>query len=217
MDSRLAKNIVGVIRQEKNRRASLLSGQDPDFAYDHWLFWDLPFIAELCLMLLLALRHQVERELIRFAARAADGGKEISPQQYHQRVDELRNGRCWKWKMVENRLKLKSCKGEQEIEALRLLANCYKHDSSKEPDEDLLKLLRLQTGVKYASLPESEGLQEGLAVFIGLEKEADYCQIAERFTDIVDCFLADVQKKDQAEPGKVGCSLSSARKCCTLK
>jgi hypothetical protein len=204
MDSRLAKSIIEVIRQEKNRRASLLKGENPDFADDQWLFRDLPFIAELCLMLLVALRHQVERELIGFAACAADGGNEISPQQYHKRVDELRRGGQWDWKNIEPRLKLKSCIGEEQIEALRLLANCYKHDTSKEPDEKLLKLLGLQTGVRYAQLPESEGLREGLAVFTGLDKDADYCEIAETFTDIVDCFLTDVRKKNKLSRVKWG-------------
>ncbi len=75
MDTRLAKNIVKLIRGERQRRASLLEDMHPEAADDRWLFTDLPFVAELCLMLLVAMRHQVERELISLAARAADNGK----------------------------------------------------------------------------------------------------------------------------------------------
>ena len=35
------------------------------------------------------------------------------------------------------------------FEALRLLANCYKHDLSSEPEDELLELLQLETGVNY--------------------------------------------------------------------
>ena len=197
MDTRLAKNIVKLIRGEQQRRASLLEDMHPEVAYDHWLFTDLPFVAELCLMLLVTMRHQVERELISFAARAADDGREIGPQQYQERVKELRQSGGKGWKTIYARLKLKSCEGERQIEALRLLANSYKHDPSKTPDEDLLRLLNLETGVTYASLPESDGLREGLALFIGLENDADYCDIAETFITIVGRFIEDVQKKTQ--------------------
>jgi len=50
--------------------------------------------------------------------------------------------------------------------------------------------------VKYAHLPESSGLQEKLAMSIGLKQGAGYCEIAERFLEIVDSFLTDVQKRN---------------------
>ena len=196
MDTRLAKDILNVIRSEQRSRASLLAGKDPDFAYDHWLFTDAPFVNELCLMLLVALRHQVERELIAFAARAADDGKEIDRRQYQQRMKELQKQPTRpRWKTIEDRLQLKLCEEHGSIEALRLLANSYKHNPSKQPNEDLLNQLKLKIDDKYAPLHESGDLQEGLALSIGLEKDADYCDIAERFLDVVDLFLADVQKR----------------------
>ena len=169
----------------------------PEVADDQWLFRDAPFIAELCLMLLVAVRHQVERELIRFAARAADGGKEIEPQQYDERLEELRlkKGKGWQWEIIATRLNYKSCEGWKMFEALRLLANCYKHDLSSEPDDELLELLQLETGVNYLPLPDSNDLREGLAVLVGLEKDAEYCDITERFLDVVDLFVADVKRK----------------------
>jgi hypothetical protein len=75
MEMRILKDIIAVIRAEQQRRESLLTDEEPNFAYDQWLFTDAPFVAELCLMLLVTLRHQVERELARLAARAVGDGK----------------------------------------------------------------------------------------------------------------------------------------------
>lgn len=85
--------------------------------------------------------------------------------------------------------------GIKEINALRLLANCYKHDSSKSPDKKLLTALNLEIGANCAALPESDAVQAGLAVLIGLGNGADYCEIPERFVVIVDRFLEDVRGK----------------------
>ncbi len=59
----------------------------------------------------------------------------------------------------------------------------------------MLQALKLKTGVNYAPLPESHSLQEGLAAFVGLGKDATYCDTAERFVDIAGNFLADVQNR----------------------
>jgi hypothetical protein len=67
METGILKEVIAVIRAEQQRRASLLTDEDPNFAYDHWLFKDEPFVNELCLMLLVTLRHHVERELVRLA------------------------------------------------------------------------------------------------------------------------------------------------------
>lgn len=189
------KEMIAVIKAEQQRRSSLLTDEDPNFAYDHWLFTDAPFVNELCLMLLVTLRHQVEREMVGLAARAADDGKEISGQQYEEKVKQLRKGNGWDWTEINNRLKPESCEGYASMKALRLLANSYKHDPSMEPNEDLLKLLKLETGVNYAPLPESDSLREGFACFIGLGKDTGYCDIAARFVDIASDFLANVQSR----------------------
>lgn len=195
MDTRILKDMIAVIRTEQERRASLLSDEDPNVADDQWLFTDMPFVNELCLMLLVTLRHQVERELVGLAARAADDGKEISGQDYQKRVRDARTEvRKRGWKKMESTLKLNSCAEYTCMEALRHLANAYKHNPFSEPDENLLQSLKLKTGVTYAALPESSWLQEGLAVLVGLEKGSTYCDIAERFVDKANAFLADVQK-----------------------
>ena len=207
VDTYILKDMISVIRTEKERRTSLLKAQDPNIAYDQWLFTDAPFINELCLMFLVTLRHQVERELVGLAARADAGAKEISGQQYKEKVMQLRKTNKkgenigWKWDEINKRLKFKSCEKYKFIEALRLLSNLYKHDTSMVPDEQLLKMLNLETRVNYASLPESDALQERFADFIGLGNDVDYCDIADRFVDIASDFLAIV--KSQTELSKV--------------
>lgn len=200
MEVDILKQMIAVIRDEERRRASLLTDQDQNFAYDQWLFTDEPFINELCLMLLVTLRHQVEREIVWLAARAADDGKEISGQQYYDNVHQLRKGKGWDWEEI--RLKLESCEGYKSMKALRLLANLYKHDLYIEPDKKLLELLQMETGVTYAPLPESDALREGLAAFIALGKDATYCDIAERFVDIARAFLVTVQSQTDLSPVK---------------
>jgi hypothetical protein len=185
--------MIEIIRKEEQRRALLLPGEDPGFARDRWLFVDEPFVNEMCLMLLVALRHQLERELVRLAARVLDGEEEISRQEYEQEIENLRKGNRWDMKKVENRLNLKACKGYKSIEALRLLANSYKHDPSMVPDKKLLAWLEIEAGIKYASLPESDSLREGLAAFIGLSKSATYCDIAERFLGVTTDFLLTIE------------------------
>ncbi len=208
METQLLKDMIAVIKAEQQRRSSLRADKDPDFAsYDHRLSIDEPFVNELCLMLLVALNHEVERELVWLAARTADEGKEISVERYRenaQKVREaLRKHGGWK-KTIGATLNPESCEGYIYVEALRLLANSYKHDPSMKPDEELLKLLNLKTEFTYAPLPESPSLQNALAAFIGLETDAAYCDIAERFVGIASRFLEDVPSRTKLSPVKWG-------------
>ena len=193
MEIDILKQMISVIRVEEQRRASLPTDENSNFAYDQWLFTDEPFVNELCLMLLVTLRHQVGRELVWLAARAADDGKEISGQQYYDNISQLQKPKGWE--KIKDRLKLESCEGYPYIEVLRLLANSYKHDPYMEPDRKLLELLQLETGVNYDLLPESNSLREGLSAFLGLGKDSTYCDIAERFVDIANDFLGTVQNR----------------------
>ena len=62
-----------------------------------------------------------------------------------------------------------------------------------EPDEELLSLLSLETGVNYAPLPESDALRKGFASFIGLKEDADWCEITKQFVEIASNFLAEIE------------------------
>lgn len=193
METQIFEEMIAVVRDEQQRRSSLLTDEEPDFAYDEWLFTDAPFVNELCLVLLVALWHEVERELVKLAAQAGHDGKEISGKEYEEEVQKLRKGKGWDWTTINDSLKLKSCGQYKPVEALRFLANSYKHDPWNEPDVKLLQLLKLETGAKYAALPESPGLQEGLAAFMGLGKEAAYCDIVEGFLDVASGFIAEIR------------------------
>ena len=206
METSILKDMIAVIRTEQLRREVSLTGEDPNFADDQRLFRDAPFVNELSLMLLVALRHQVERELVGLAARATGDGKDISGQQYEEKVRQVR-GELRKqggWKAMSAQLRLECWKGHTSMEVLCLLANSYKHNPSFEPDRELLEFLKLETGVPYLPLPESQVLQDRLAVFNGLGNGVNYCDIAERFVDIASDFLEDVQKHTKLSPVKWG-------------
>ena len=190
MDTSVVKDMIGVIRAEQQRRrAARLADEDWERAYEE----DRPFVNELCLLLLVAVRHQVERELIRLAACVTDDGKEINPKQYQQNVQRERKlFREDRNKIIE-KLKLNSFpEWESSMKTLQLLANCYKHDPSQVPNKDLLEHLKLKVAPNYAPLPESGRFQEGLAVSVNLPTNADYCDITEKLLDCAAGFLADL-------------------------
>lgn len=199
MNSRTLKEMISVIRSEEQRRASLLRAEDAEVGYDLWLFEDGPFVNELCMMLLVAVQHQVERALVRLAARAADEGTVINRSQFSENLKQLRKGLSWNWKEISDRLKPMSSEWYPYMNALRLLANSYKHDPFAGPAEDLKRLLDLPN-VNYADLPASSLVREKLAAFIGLGEEATYCDVAERFVDIAESFLADVEGRATMSP-----------------
>lgn len=226
MEMGIFKDVIAVVRAEAQRREGRLANQHPDAAYDQWLFVDAPFLNELCLMLLVTLRHQIERELVMLAARMADDKKKtISLAQYRRNVQRerklLQKDKKNGWQNMYAKLGVRSSDGTKDIvadlEALRHLANSYKHDPLGEPCAQLVALLNLpgwrelsrheprtslnrDSGVNYAALPESNLLREGLAVFIGLAKEADYCDIASKFVEIVSEFLDDLKSRTALMP-----------------
>jgi len=215
MNSKTAREILGVIRVENQHRADQLDDQDPDAAHDRWLFTDEPFINEMCLMVLAAVHHQVERELVFLAARA-NRGETITREQYRLNVQQQRE-------LVRQRggvenlittLNLSSAAAWEAMKALRLLANCVKHEPTQQPDERLLNHIGLPLKpegngvVGYLPLPESYCFREGLAEYLNLSKDADYCTIAERFVNLAEEFLNDVGQRNESArlTGKVSLS-----------
>ena len=174
-----------------------------DYQYDQWLSVDAPFVHELYLMVLVAVRHEVERELVKIAA--CLGEREITVEEYRANVQEEVKllGKGEGWKRLAGKLKLETCDPHKHLEALRLLANSYKHSPFMQPKEKLLRLLELETDVNYASLPESDALREALGCFIGLGKDAAFSDIAERFVDEASSFLDAVRRNVTLSPIKV--------------
>lgn len=203
MDTHFLKQMIAVVRKEEERRL-LLTGENLDAEYDRWLDTDEPFVNELYLIVLVALRHQVERELVGLAARASNEAREISRKEYEKELLDLktRKGKGWNWDTIEARLSFKSWKEYSSWQLLKRLADSYNHDPSREPDSELLNSLELKTGFDYARLQESPAVRERLAISVKLERGAGYCDIAARFVDIASEFLADGQARTKVRPFK---------------
>jgi hypothetical protein len=199
-----AKAYLDVIKAEEQRRVGLLPDH-PDAAYDQWLFHDEPFINELCIVFLVALRHHIERRLMILAACAADGGRPLSKQEFSARKKQLSDLKFdKKWDEVDKRLGPEHCAHYRVIEALRLLANAYKHEPNMEPDGRLLAHLHRDPSLRYAPMPESGDLQKGLGIIVGLPADASYSQIATAFVERVQEFLDDVTARNTISPVKWG-------------
>lgn len=227
LKAKVFNDMVSIFKAERKKRArQLLDHADPQLAGEHWMFTDEPFISELCLMLLVGLNHEVERELLNYAALAdRDGrqrddqedrknveqrlvwkeltGREMDDKEYRNNVEQLCKGHRLDWTEIRRRLKLEDRIGNECMVVLRDIANSYKHNPLMEPGEKLLKALQLQPGPpQYASLPESDDLRKALARFIDLREGADFCAIAEGFVEIVGTFLRDVQEHVMLRPRK---------------
>lgn len=197
MNTKVAKDTIAVIRKERRRRMSRLPDQ-PDAADYVWRYTDEPFVNDLCLMVLVAIHHQVEREILALAARMTDDGEPLSRTEYEQRVQTERG----RWRRRQDkpeviaRLNLRSFgQWDTSMETLRLLANSYKHEPSGRPDAELLRHLKLDVRRKYMALVDSDGLREGLAASLDLKKNADYCAIADALLMRADQFLAAVKRQ----------------------
>lgn len=200
MDTSVAKHVIDVIRAEQDSRLARLVAEEPELANALWHVYDEPFINELCLMLLVAIRHQVERELVLLAARVTSDGRELDTDQYRQKVEQL--SQPGNWKKLKSKLQLTSFAEWEAMETLRLLANAYKHAPSTTPSKDLLKHLGLDLGGEYASLPESPTFREGLAASLDLQCDSDFCDIADELLARAGRFLTDVQAQVKLSPIK---------------
>ena len=196
MDTRTVRGIVNLIRAQRSRGERRLADQDSDSAYDTKRFEDDPFVNELCLTLLVAIWHQVERELIHRAARVTVGRAPSDPSDYVGKIREAR-------KRVRNEgvptiAKTLGIEWPDWLDALRVLVNCYKHDPEMRPDEKLLRHLGLPARPKeplvvaYAPLPESQLVLDGWTAFLGLAQEADYCTVVEQLITRIEQFMAHV-------------------------
>jgi hypothetical protein len=86
----MLEDMMRVIKAERDGRLEALKTEDPYIMSDIWLFTDEPVINELCLMLLVAIRHHFEKELILIAARVTKDGRTLGREEYLRRVKEKR-------------------------------------------------------------------------------------------------------------------------------
>jgi hypothetical protein len=204
------------LRRHPNRRrdpplqcrqcASTKVPDHPDAAYDRWLYHDEPFINDLCLMVLVAIRHEVERELVSLAARVTDNQRTLSGAQYHDRLNDERQHLREKkgWARLSAKLHLESFSAWQgSMNILRHLVNSIKHEPTEGPGPDLLKELKLDPKRNYMTLPEGGAVQDAIAASLGL-KDADYCAITEGFILEAEAFLAAVARQPGFSPVEHG-------------
>jgi hypothetical protein len=64
VEAHILKQMIDVIRVEEQRRAERRADMHAEVTYDQRVFTDALFVNELCLMLLVALSHKVEREVV---------------------------------------------------------------------------------------------------------------------------------------------------------
>jgi hypothetical protein len=205
VDVQAARDMLAIVRAERQRRVDALEADDQDWRWDQGTFRDEPFINEMCLVLLVSIRHLLERELAGLGARVRADNRPIPGKEYWRLVSEEKQALRKKdgWKKLAAKLKLESFAAwKGPLETLRLLANTYKHEPGyAAPSEDLLAHLELNPiisvnpTVTYASLPESQDFREALAVHLGLVQDADYADIIEAFLNSVERFVAEVERQ----------------------
>ena len=203
MDFTDAKAFIDLITAEYTRRADVLLQEDDDTGYgcDQWIFTDLPFLHDLCILYLVAIRHHIERRLLFLATCAIDDGHKIKRSEFESRQKTLLDMNLYeRWKEIDRRLQPKKCARYTSVEALRLLANSYKHEPRLQPHIDLVKHLGLDEKLVYAPIPESFELKKGLARIVGLPDDSRFSEITEMFVAHGDEFLKDVRARNVLSP-----------------
>jgi hypothetical protein len=214
MDFRVAREMIGIIKTERQDRLDRLKNDNQDEAFHQWADIDEPFINDMCLMVLVALHHQLERELVFRAARANRGFPMTWDQcqegelKLQKRLSDRKSSNA-AWSDLRANLNLVTF--PRWMETLRLLANSFKHGLWQQPNKALLDHLRLPPKpegpliVDYAPLSQSRRFRSGLAASLGLANDADYCAITEAFMALIDELLWDVSQK--TTPAKIAGSL----------
>jgi hypothetical protein len=213
----LAFRLLDTIRREQRRHLRWVHKREKEgaeYAAEEYQFGDQPFLNGVCLVLLVTIWHEVERELVGFAARVAYDGQLILGDSYRDRVrlerELFRVGKT-KHQVIE-KLGLEAFPAwSAEMKTLNLLANCYKHDPSGRPDAKILGHLKMRAipqrrplRVDYAPLSESDLFREGLARSLALPKHADYCAIVAEMLARAGAFLDAVEGQAHIQKVKWG-------------
>jgi hypothetical protein len=181
MNTAVATAAIQVLRDEAQRILARFEADDPEQGYERWLWEGQRFIADLALSILLAIHHEIERDLVLLAARSRDNGRRLTVAEYQERVKQERESLKGSkgHKALVTRLGLMTLADWRSIELLRLLSNSYKHNPEAEPDSKLLAFLYLERGVPYAPIAESDAVRKGLLTFLDLPDEGDFCDVAD--------------------------------------
>ena len=208
MDKFIFQQMIEAITSEQLRRDCSIQDLSPEEACDQILYIDEPFINELCLIVLVVLRHYIERELLVLAARTVKGKQSISMKEFKHNLKTLCNMNKKgdftgiNWEKVNGKINHEKLDKFYIIDCLRVVSNCYKHNIRMAPNKELLELLSLdQNPDKYDSLIDSKAIQSSLARIVDVNKNASYKEIFEKFIEVADAFLKKVA--EQAKPCKI--------------
>ncbi len=198
----LARKMLAVLRDERLRLGA--RPVIPELGYDSWRD-DNATIGEMCLALLVSLRHEIERNLIWLAARSGRAGAPLSRDEYFGSVRKISKLGGKLYPTLEKRLGLTEIPvWKKELDLLRLLTNCFKHDPFGQPEQaDKVKGLRQKLGLRatnYAPLAESQGVVDALNRDLGVADHGDWIEIAGKFIAVSENFLDEVALRAGLQP-----------------
>ncbi len=181
MKPTLISSLVGLVKEEEQRRESARSSMTVDAALESVILRDGPLTNGLYIFVLLLMWHEIEKELVLFAARSA--WKDESPITHDDFKDEV--VRLGALRASERKKELKKLlpaldtRAWDLLDVLRLLANSLKHNPFDKPTGTLLKRLGFPENTNCASLSESGLLQFGLGRFLGIGETATFSEIVD--------------------------------------
>jgi len=161
----ILERCTDIIEEEFNRRVESLKGTQSEGAYDHWIFYDLPFLGEFAGLFLVGIWHLVERELKRILAVATHDERLLDiPIKSQEFGKARRKGYTWgklkKDFLSRAKLELSGLPYFDEMDLLNSLTNFWKHEASRAVTNKLLEKLELTNSVNYAPVFESDAIRE---------------------------------------------------------
>ncbi len=195
----ILERCTDIIEEEFNRRVESLKGAPSEGAYDHWLFYDLPFLGEFAGLFLVGIWHLVERELKRILAVSTHDERFLDIPIKPQELGKARRERHTWGTLREHflgraKLELSGLPNFDEMDLLNSLTNFWKHEASRAVTNELLEKLELTNSVNYAPVFESDAIREALSKRLGI-KDGEYPDIVRGFLDRASKFLEAVSSK----------------------
>lgn len=222
MNLDLAARAIEGLRADRARVLSEFERDYSDADEDARAQWEadfvvgyVPFQNELCLALLLAIHHEVERDLVKMAARVTRDGRELSWEENRARVAhweaEVRKPGREGWTRLYDKLHVdQGTSDATALELLRHVANSYKHDPWGGPSHRLRRHLKLEMARRpgdppdplppelfpFGALSESGAVTQAILAALQLPTSGTYCDIAQEFLRHADNFLANVTSRN---------------------
>ena len=159
----ILERCTDIIEEEFNRRVESLKSAPSEGAYDHWIFYDSPFLGEFAGLFLVGIWHLVERELKRILTVSTHDERlldiPIKPQEFGKaRRKRYTWGKLQKHFLSRAKVELSGLPYFEEMDLLNSLTNFWKHEASRAVTNELLEKLELTNSVNYALVFESDAM-----------------------------------------------------------